>query len=282
MKDALLAALATIALAAGARAQNPVLVAPDITAPLGGAGVTLADDDAGCDDAAGTVTPVLLTMLGAALPGNAEIGGLELSTTLAPRLSLDITAALPGLPPGAAAEPRDAVRWNPNTSSYAVDFDGSANGIPAGVRIDAVSLSAAGDLLLSFDTSVVLPGLGPVDDEDLVRFAGGIYTLVFDGSANSIAPGLDLDAASRPDEISSLLLLSFDGSGSVPGVAFDDEDTLLFDPLGGTWAMYADASLSDPVDWPRTDVTALPEPGAAAALAAGASALALLARGRAR
>jgi hypothetical protein len=275
------AALALLAFATAARAQNPIFVSPDTTAQLGVAlPPTLADDDAARDDGAGNVTPVLLTMLGAALPTNAEIAGLELSTNSAPRLALDVTTPLPGLPVASPAEPRDVVRWDPNTSSYALDFDGSANGVPAGVRIDAVSLNAANDLLLSFDTTVSLPGLGIVDDEDLVRFAGGIYTLVFDGSANGVAAGLDLDAASRPALGSNLLLLSFDGSGNVGAVGFDDEDTLLFDPGSGAWAMFADASLSDPADWPRADASALPEPGAAVTLATGAVALTLLARRR--
>jgi hypothetical protein len=280
----LLALAALLAAAApAARAQNPSFVSPDITAPLGTVGpTTLADDDAARDDAAGTVTPVLLTMLGAAVPANTEIAGLELSTTDPARLALDVTAPLPGLPVASPAEPRDVVRWNPNTDTYALDFDGSANGVPAGVRIDAVSMNAADDLLLSFDTSLVLPGVGPVDDEDLVRFAGGLYTMVFDGSANGVAAGLDLDGASRPLEASNLLLLSFDASGNLAGIPFDDEDTLVFDPGSGTWTMYADASLSDPADWPPADASAVPEPGVAPALAAGAAAIALLARRRGR
>jgi hypothetical protein len=119
-----------------------------------------------------------------------------------------------------------------------------------------------------------------VDDEDLVSWAPGpVYAMVFDGSASGIAPALDLDAASRLVETADILLLSFDGSGITPGgTLFDDEDTLLYDPGLGTWAMYADASLSDPFDYPAVDVIALPEPGAPAALAAALALLALLAR----
>jgi hypothetical protein len=79
-------ALATalwLGLAASAQAQNGVLFSPDITAPLGTVGpATVADDDAATDDAAGTVEPVLLTMLGAAVPANAEVAGLEPSGTI--------------------------------------------------------------------------------------------------------------------------------------------------------------------------------------------------------
>jgi hypothetical protein len=181
------------------------------------------------------------------------------------------------------AVPQDVVSWDPNTDTYSLTFDGSANAVPANARIDAVSRNPVGDLLLSFDISLMLPGIpGIVDDEDLVEFSGGAYSMEFDGSANGIAPGLDLDAASRETEASIELLLSFDGSGVAPGpVPFDDEDTLLFDPVGGTYTMFADASASDPVNWPAADVVAVPEPGFVSSLVAGATALACLARRRA-
>lgn len=254
-----------------ARAQTPTLFVPETTEPLGTVGpATVADDDAAADDAAGTVTPVLLTMLGSAVPSNAEVAGLELSTTSAPLLTLDITATLPGL--AAPAEPRDVVAWDATTSTYSLFFDGSANGVPANARIDAVSYNAAGDLLLSFDTTVALPGV-TADDEDLVSWSPGpVYAMFFDGSANGVPTSLDLDAATRVTPTADDQYLSFDGSGVITGIPFDDEDVLLFS--GGVFSMAADSSLSDPVDWPRTDLVALPEPGSELSLLAGAALLA--------
>jgi hypothetical protein len=282
MKRAAAALAVLLGCAVEAHAQTPTLFVSDKTAPLGTVAPvpTLGDDDAAADDAAGTITPVLLTMLGAAVPANAEVAGLELSTTLPAALALDITAPLPGLPPATPADPRDVVSWDPNTSTYALTFDGGASGVPPNTRIDAVSRNPAGALLLSFDTSVVLPLVGPVDDEDLVEVVAGGFAASFDGSANGVPTNLDLDAASRPADGSALLLLSFDASGVIAGIPFDDEDVLVFDPLGGTWAMFADASLSDPVDWPPADLVALPEPGAAASLFTGAALLGALARRR--
>jgi hypothetical protein len=51
------------------------------------------------------------------------------------------------------------------------------------------------------------------------------------------------------------LLLSFDGSGSIGGVAFDDEDALEFDG-GATWALAYDGSAQDP-DWAPADLDAI-------------------------
>ena len=279
-----LCALATcallLALAPSAWAQGKTLFVPETTSRLGPVTpATVADDEAAADDAAGSVTPVLAAMLGT-VPPNAEIAGLELDTKLPPALALDITAPLPGL--AAPVTPRDVVTWNPNTSTFSLLFDGAANGVPPNAKIDAVSYSATGQLLLSFDTTVALPGV-TADDEDLVSWSPGpVYAMFFDGSANGVPTNLDLDAASRLDFTSNILLLSFDGSGVIAGIPFDDEDVLEFDPGTSTWSMYADSSLSDPGNWPRTDLVALPEPGAGLSLLAGAALLAWLTRRRRR
>jgi hypothetical protein len=71
------------------------------------------------------------------------------------------------------------------------------------VHIDAISLNSAGDLQLSFDISVTLPGVGAVDDEDVVVWAGGMFAMVFDGSAAGVASSLAGDTAGlREAEIS--------------------------------------------------------------------------------
>ena len=126
-----------------------------------------------------------------------------------------------------------------------------------------------------------LPGVGTVDDEDVVRYASGSYAMVFDGSARGVAPELDVDAAHRVVP-GNTILLSFDGSGTVGGVAFDDEDVVAFDTVALTYTMYFDGSTSDPTDWPAADLVGLPEPGFVASLFAGALALAGTRRPRKR
>ena len=88
--------------------------------------------------------------------------------------------------------------------------------------------------MLSFDTAVAFAGF-TAEDEDLVRVSDSSFSLFFDGSAAGVAPGLDLDAAERLSN--GHLLLSFDGSGSLGGVSFDDEDVLEHDPDAGTWEL---------------------------------------------
>src|SRR5262249_51063496 len=147
--------------------------------------------------------------------------------------------------------------------------------VPSNVHIDAISLNSASELQLSFDITAALPGVGPVDDEDVVVYSGGVFAMVYNGSAAGIASALDLDALQA---VPGALLVSFDTSGSVAGVTFDDEDVVSYATGPGTYAMYFDGSASDPVDWPHADLTALPEPSGFAGLTAGVAVLAALVR----
>jgi hypothetical protein len=274
-------ALALFALtpARPAAAQNKVHFSPDVTADLGSvSGSVVTDEDVALDDNAGTVTLLPAPGVGP-IPPNAEVNGYISMAGGDKLVSFDTTIALPGL--AGPAEPRDVVRFNAAGGTYSLFFDGSATGVPANSRVDAVALDASNDLLLSFDITVSLPILGPVDDEDVVRFAGGLFSMLFDGSAQGVAPNLDVDAVAE-EPTTGDLLLSFDGSGTVGGVIFDDEDVVAFNSAGPSFSMYTDSSLSDATDWPPTDLIALPEPGFGVSMLAGLFGLSLLCRLRCR
>jgi hypothetical protein len=59
----------------------------------------------------------------------------------------------------------------------------------------------------------------------------------------------------------SRLALSFDGGGSLPGVAFADEDVLEYDVVAGTWEVTYDGSAHH-IGWDAAnlDAVALPTP----------------------
>ena len=273
----LLAGVALALLAAvSAVAQNRVDFSPDITAPLGATpSLVVNDHDLAHDDAAGGVTGFLIPA--GTLPANVEIAAYHPLASGNTLLALDTTTALPGLPPGTPAEPNDVVEYAPGTGLFSVFFDGVAAGVPANAQIDAVSVTAGLDPELSFETSVTLPGGVAVDDEDVVVYTAGIFALAYDGSAAGVASALDVDAAQAVTGPAGWLL-SFDTTGTVGAVTFDDEDVIRYDSGLGTYAMYFDASVSDPTNWPSADLNALPEPSAWPGLAAGAALLALLTR----
>ena len=257
--------LAASTCAAGALAvpATAIDVSPDITLTLDGMPVF---DDEVVEDDAGVIG---LLPLGS-IPASADIVGYEEDAGDF-LLSFDTTVALS--PGGVTAEQRDVVRWD--GVNYSLEFDGSAEGVPNGVGIDAVGLGPASELLLSFDVSTSLPGYGPVDDQGVVSFAAGTFGLVFSGNALGAASiPLDTDAVSQLPN--GNLLLSFDRSGVASGVAFDDEDALEYDPGAGTFTLAYDGSALH-ADWPRGDLVALPEPGMFGAIA-GAAFLALLQR----
>lgn len=262
--------LAALGLANSAGGQ--VLFSPDITVELGPVSTAVvADEELAYDDALGSVLPI--PSLG--LPPEADVIGYEPLPGGDALLSFDTTVSLPGL---AAAEPRDVVRYDSGTGLYALELDGSAL-LPAGVQIDAIGVDVAtGDLLLSFDKHVLGFPAGAVADEDVVRISGLTMTMVFDGSANGIDEALDVDAVSTTS--APILLLSFDGTGTVAGLTFDDEDVVRFDTGTFSFSLFFDGGLSDPVAWPAADLVALPEP--TAGLFAGLALLVLLARQRGR
>lgn len=251
------------------RAQE-VALSLDTTAEL--AGTTLADHEAASDDQAGTVSVLPL----GSLPERTDVDAYHRYSDGDQLYSLDTIADLGA---GVVATGADVVRLA--GAAETLEFDASAEGIPDGVGVDAIAVHASDDLLLSFDVGVDLGGGLVVGDEDLVRFDGvGTFTLLFDGSAAGVSAGLDLDAADyRASD--GHLFLSFDGSGSLGGVDFSDEDVLEHDPSGPSWTLFYDGSAQH-ASLVAADVNALPEPKPWLQLPAAFGTLLLLARARAR
>jgi hypothetical protein len=182
------------------------------------------------------------------------------------------------LPGGILARRGDVVSVI-GTGTYAIVFDARAVGIPDGIATDAL-VSLGPDLVLSFDGTVDLGGGVVAADEDLVRWNGAAFALVFDGSAAGLDESLDLDAADRTE---NFWALSFDTGGIVNGVSFLDEDVLAYSPITGAWSpnRVFEGAAVDP-DWAAADLEAfaVPEAGAAAMLASGGLLLVVLRRGR--
>ncbi|MEE8164399.1 MAG: hypothetical protein V3T64_02415, partial [Myxococcota bacterium] len=224
-----------------AQTQVMVSASPDITIELG-AGLVAADEDVAVDNQMGVV---LLENLGA-LPAASEVIALGLDGNGDRLIAFETTTALPG---SVIARPGDIIRYN--GANYSIEFDGLASGLPSGVRVDATSL-APGGLLLSFDTTVNLSGGLIVADEDLVRWNGSAFSLAFDGSAAGLDTALDIDAAQNLG--GGVFLMSFDTTGQISGIVFDDEDVMRFD--GAIWSLEFDGSAADP-DWAAADLDAV-------------------------
>ena len=212
------------------------------TSPWSLGGTTVAPGDVADDD---QVQPPALVDVGP-VPAGANLTGYHRLPDGDHLLAFDVTVSLGSL----TVEPRDIVRTD--GSSYSFFFSGAALGIPTGAAIDAIAM-IGDDLLLSFDVDVVLNGL-TFGDADVVRFDGATFSLFFDADAAGVPQGLDLDALHDLDN--GHLSVSFDGSGTVGGVTFDDEDVLAYDPTLDTWALVYDGSAAYP-QWAAADLDAL-------------------------
>ncbi len=231
--------------AAPARALTPLQslsYVPDITVVLGGS--TFTPQVIVQDNLAGTRVPLSI----GTLPPGVHINAYHREADGSQLLAFDTTVKLTDQ---LTAKPADVVRFDGST--YTIVFDAAANGIPPGVMTDAVSMIGS-NLLLSFDTTVVLNGRA-VADEDVVNFDGSI---AFDGSIEGVPAELDLDGLAYLDN--GHLLVSFDGGGVVGGVNFRDEDILEYDGATGTWELAYDARANDP-RWAAADLVALDAQG---------------------
>ena len=230
-----------VVVALAATPLSEVRVSPDTTVTIG---TTTADDESVIrDDLAGSVTLVPI----GAIPSQADLDAYNVRPNGVQLLSFDTAVTLPG---GITAQPGDVVRYD--GSGYALEFGAAAAGVPAGVNLDAVAVYGA-SLLLSFDTAFDVGGLH-VEPADLVLFDGAAFGSFFTGAVAGVPAGLNLDAADYLP-CNGHLLLSFDGSGVIGGVAFDDEDVLEFD-RSSTWEMAYDGSAHDPA-WGPADLDAV-------------------------
>jgi hypothetical protein len=256
----------------GAGAQpslSSASVSPDVTVEL--SGTTFADEDVAVDDLVGVVVPASL----GSLPENAAVTAYHLLDDGDQLFAIDTAVELPG---PLVVERRDVVRYD--GASYTLEFDGSAWGVPDGAAVDAVSMTELGQLLLSFDTTVQLGG-DVANDEDVVGWDGASFWLALDGSFLGIAEALDVDGIH--DLQDNRGALSFDGSGSIGGVAFDDEDVLILDFGTSTWTLGYDGSAQHAaLAAADVEAVALPEPGPWLTLVSGIAFLLGLGRRRMR
>jgi len=111
---------------------------------------------------------------------------------------------------GTDFEPRDVIRYDPASGTYALFFGGAGAGVPSGANLDAAFLNGgdSAPLILSFDVPVTI-GAATYDPADLVRYSGGTFSLFFDASAATppVPTAYDVTGADRR---ASRTILSFD------------------------------------------------------------------------
>ncbi len=238
-----------------AAAQTPLsmlCVSPDITVAL----------------SSGTITPQQVQCYTfpsgtsansfAGIPASAHVTGYFPLSATQTLLTIDTTAALPTNGSGGTVTvtPHDVASYNPSTGyfSSALYFAGASSSVPYGTRIDALGMDNSGDLLLSFDVTIILPQAGggtiTVKPADLVSFNGTAYTLVFSSATAGIPNGTNLVGATMLPNTD--LLMAFDVAGSIAGIDFTPTDVLELNSGADSWVLSFDGASND--DWPNGSI----------------------------
>ncbi len=139
-------------------------------------------------------------------------------------------------PPDVAgtADDADIYRWDGAAFSRQVDVTASPYNLQNAANVDGFSRVDATRFYMSFSsTSTSVPGLGQVQDEDVVYWDGAAWRLAFDGTAHGLtSDNHDIDAlsVSWPD-----IYFSTAGNANVPGTGNgDDADIYRWRPTPGT------------------------------------------------
>ena len=103
-------------------------------------------------------------------------------------------------PPGVRGRGDDADVYEWNGRRFRRVWDASAHGLGRGADIDGLDLERLGRFSVSFSaTTTRVPTLGRVQDEDVLRYVAGTWSVVVDGTAAALtSPGLDIDALDLP------------------------------------------------------------------------------------
>jgi VCBS repeat-containing protein len=205
----------------GSYSFTPVAVPPAPGLEIFGYGITDADGDVSSTGA------LIITVTPAAVAPVA----LHFSTIGA------------GSIPGVAGPFDDADIYTVDTDGvFAREYDAVTDlGLPNNANVDGLSIDG-NTIYVSFaDASTTVPGVGAVQDEDVVAYdtVAGTWSLFFDGTAQGLTNnGHDLDAISV---VGGVLYFSTVGNANVGGLgAADDGD--IYSWNGATFARVFDAS----------------------------------------
>jgi hypothetical protein len=242
----------------------PMLIALGLLGPPVGAVSFYFTPDVPTNDPTGATTTIFLPWdivrydpgaytLALSLPSGTAVDGLHRMCNGDWLLSVESPATL-----GATTyDPRDVIRYNSLSNTFSLFFGGAGAGVPVGADVDAAFLVAgdSSDLIVSFETPTTI-GAATYEPADLVRWAGGAFSLYFDASMATPPIPIDVNVTGA-DRRGNLRIMTFDVPATL-GATFLPGTLVSWD--GTTFASYQ----SDP-GWPASSVVAamsfLPDPG---------------------
>ncbi len=217
---------------------------------LAGSPALAAGDDAIC--AAAPVNGVDQREVTRPQGANCDLGAYEADGAAFTNL-LFVSSRSSGQAGDVAFRDEDILVYDFASATWQMIFDGSDVGVTKDVN--AFTFDRDGNLLLSFNGPTDVPGLGAVDDSDVVRF---IPTTLGHDTAGSFAwylRGADVGLTTDSEDIDAIsftaeghLVVSTIGNFDTPGARGHDEDLFRLDnatfgnPSRGDWRLYFDGS----------------------------------------
>lgn len=181
-----------------------------------------------------------------------ESGGIGESTNNAAFPTFYLSAPEPGNAGGTGYADEDIMKYQSGINTWTKAFDGTNNGLADSADIDALALiinSGYISYLMSFDTPQTVPGLGTVDDSDVVRFDSwnGAWSMYLDGSTVGLTTDAE-DIDGLTFSAGSSLVISTRGGYAVKNfeggtLKGNNKDlVLLVDKAAGTWTKWLQGS----------------------------------------
>ncbi|MCB9155911.1 MAG: multicopper oxidase family protein [Caldilineaceae bacterium] len=161
---------------------------------------------------------------------------------------------------GGSADDADIYFWSGSAFSRAIDASTAPYSLPSSgggnANVDGFERVDATHFYMSFAGQVNVPGIGNVQDEDVVYFNAGAWSLFFDGSAFGLGAGggggFDLDAISI---VGGVLYFSTDNNNTPPGAGGGGDDADIYRWNGGSsYTRMIDASA---LGWSTANVDGL-------------------------
>jgi hypothetical protein len=207
-----------------------------------------------CDDSPpGTPTPTNTPTVPMATPTFTPTAGPTATPSTA-GATVYVSAVSNGNVRGLSFKNEDILAHDTAADSWSLYFDGSRVGLSS-ANLDAFDLMDDGSILLSLTAAEDVPGLGIIDDSDIIRFiptslganTAGSFEWFFDGSDVGLTTNReDIDAITfAPD---GRLVISTVGSNTAGSISGKSEDLLAFsvtqpgENTDGVWWLYFDGS----------------------------------------
>ncbi len=139
-----------------------------------------------------------------------------------------------------SADDADIYGWDGTSFSRTIDASAAPYRLPSGANVDGFDRVDATHFYLSFSADTQVPGLGTVQDEDVVYFNAGTWSVFLNLTARGLtAANQDVDAISV---VGSTLYFSTVGNTNPPGVAGTADDADIYSWNGSGFARVWDAT----------------------------------------